>query len=105
MRSSLTSGAIGVAVLALAALAVLPGCDDGRLRPDVDVVSVPEGLDARFTVRRAGAFRAGYDSHKREMLVIRDEATGIEYLAITGCGATELRERRVGKNRVVTNEE
>ena len=45
----------------------------------------------RFTVASYGTFCAGYSNNVREILIVTDTKTKKQYLAITGCGTTELR--------------
>ncbi len=80
---------------------LLAGCDDrsSPLDPNVEVFGVPlkqvEG--SRFKVETFGAFNAGFQNGKREILIITDTKTGQSYLGITGVGITELRWETVGK--------
>lgn len=38
-----------------------------------------------FTITSKGTFKAGYDNGVREILIVKDNKTGVEYLAITDC--------------------
>ena len=38
-----------------------------------------------FTITSKGTFKAGYDNETREILLIKDNKTGVEYIAITDC--------------------
>jgi hypothetical protein len=53
----------------------------------------------RFTVKTHKRINAGYGNNVRDIMVIHDAETGRDYLAVTGCGTTELHSetRRVGK--------
>lgn len=44
----------------------------------------------RFAVERHGRFRGGYGDHVREIFIITDKRTRKAYLAITGCGVSEI---------------
>jgi hypothetical protein len=37
-----------------------------------------------------GEFNAGYNSNLRQVFTLTDQQTGYKYLAITGCGVSEL---------------
>lgn len=96
-------------VLAILALAMLvPGCGDPvpqkpeppDLEKKVAAAERPERQSTRFSVESHGVFKAGYDDNKREILVVTDAETGIQYLSITGCGTTELRSEKSGKSTV-----
>lgn len=83
------------------ALLVSPGCSkteptaESGILPEAKTVEV-EGrkgcLPNRFSVASYGTFWAGgpYSNKQREILVVKDKETGVEYLAITGCGTSEL---------------
>jgi hypothetical protein len=45
----------------------------------------------RFTVHSFGRFYGGFDNNEREIFIITDTTTKKQYLAITGCGTTELK--------------
>lgn len=94
---------VGTALLVPCLLFLLsPGCSnqeptaESRPVPKAKVVDVegrPGFLPDRFSVTSYGSFRAGGDSysdHQREILVVKDNETGVEYLTITGCGTSEL---------------
>lgn len=65
---------------------------------------VAEWKNDRFLVQSYGKFEAGYGSNEREILVITDTASKIQYLAITGCGTTELRTVTEGETTVTREE-
>jgi len=45
-----------------------------------------------------GTFNAGYGDNVREILILTDNKTGIQYLSVTGCGTTEMRSEKSGKS-------
>jgi hypothetical protein len=55
-------------------------------RKQTKIVEKPEVTNHRFTVKSCGHFYAGYESNKREILVLTDTETKKEYLVVTGCG-------------------
>lgn len=59
-----------------------------RVQVSGDEKWVPE----RFSATSYGRFNGGgmYDSRPREIFIIKDNETGVEYLAITGCGTSQL---------------
>ena len=64
--------------------------------------------NGRFAIEAQTRFRAGFNDNIRDILIITDRKSGHRYLAITGCGITELRQetRRSGKtSTTVTLEE
>ena len=50
-----------------------------------------EAAKKRFTAEFHGEFSGGWGNHVRAVYVVKDNQTGVEYLAITGCGTTELK--------------
>jgi len=68
------------------------------------MVVAEEGTKKRFKAEFHGEFRGGYEDNPRHIFVITDSVSGVEYLAITGCGTTELRKERQG-NLVRVKEE
>ena len=91
---------ISLLIIALGTLAftvATVGC-----APDPDQIGVHRPAEQtatkRFTAEYQGKFNAGYGSHERAILVITDTTTGRKYLAITGCGVTELFTEGSGKN-------
>lgn len=104
--------AICVAVLLLAACEETKTSDpvvQGKMRVEsagsVHTEWAPTG---RFTVAFQGRFAAGYGDHNRDILLLTDTQTGHQYLAVTGCGVSELwtESRRSGKtSHTVTVEE
>lgn len=71
-------------------------------------VSVADGLqqaesgNKRFSAVFHGEFFGGYQGNVRQIFIITDSVTGVEYLTVTGCGTTELRRIPSGKaTRVV----
>jgi hypothetical protein len=45
----------------------------------------------RFVAEFHGEFFGGFQNNKRDIFIVRDNQTGQSYLAITGCGVSELR--------------
>ncbi len=85
----------GVTCTAILMLA-LAGCRDVE---EIEVQSPGEkNTSTRFTAESQGAFKAGYGDHTREILLITDTRTGKKYLAVTGCGVTELWQETEGKH-------
>jgi hypothetical protein len=83
----------------------LTGCDEQKkpAPPQLEktVASSPEqATSSRFLVESHGTFHAGYDDNRREILIITDTETGVQYLSITGCGTTEMRSEKSGKSTV-----
>lgn len=80
------------------------GCDE---KIEVKHIGTTEDTSQRFEVYSYGEFNAGYGNNKREILVVKDTKTDVEYLAITGCGTTELitETHVVGETSYTTNEE
>lgn len=80
-------------ILALCILGmVLSGCEEGQpaaTQPAKKDLTLAWRND-RFEVVSYATFEAGYNDNKREILVITDTDTGRQYLAVTGCGTTEL---------------
>jgi hypothetical protein len=79
----------------------LLGCEGEPATPEqgpspkaikVDVVGRENSIPDRFGVTSYGRFLGGarYDRKEREIFIIKDKETGAEYLAITGCGTSEL---------------
>lgn len=92
--------------LVIAMLFMLTGCgDDGvpQLKKEVPIPA-EKVLSTRFTVESQGRFDAGYGSNTREILIITDTKTKRQYLAITGCGTTELMQETVGKTTITKEE-
>lgn len=95
---------IEIIVLAVL-LHVVAGCEDTSkyaepapaYRPVIKFTSDDAPPPKRFEVDSYGYFRAGYQSNTREILIIKDKDTGNYYLAITGCGVTELHTELRGK--------
>ncbi len=106
--------AVGVPILALVCLA---GCNEKTTEPDpvvlnraivTDVDSLRKdnvGVETkRFTVEHQLYFTGGYNNNQREVFIVTDTQTGIQYLAITGCGTTELHTARSGKSTIHVEE-
>ena len=63
-----------------------------------------EANTKRFSAEFHGEFRGGYDNNIRHIFIITDSETETKYLAITGCGVSELRSAPDGKNHVTKEE-
>lgn len=70
----------------------------------IDRTVQAEASDKRFSAEFHGEFRGGYNDNIRHIFVITDAQTQKQYLAITGCGTTELTTRATD-NGVETIEE
>lgn len=100
---------IGLCILGTIALIAIPmvlyGC---AARDDSNTSQTVAPKKERFKVESQSVFRAGHGNNKREILIVTDTETGIQYLSITGCGTTELsaETKKVGKsNQTHTVEE
>ena len=83
----------------------LVGCgDDGVPRVEKGIPRPVEKTTTRFTVESQCKFDAGYGDNVREVLIVTDTQTGHRYLAITGCGVTELHKETTGKVTVTREE-
>lgn len=78
-------------LLAASISLLLVGCD---VQPKTEVVELTPPVAPStnqvekiipFTITSKGTFKAGYNSEVREILIVKDNKTGIEYLAITDC--------------------
>lgn len=69
-----------------------------------DKTVVAEEARKRFKADFHGEFNGGFGNKPRHIFVITDTITGVEYLAITGCGTTELRVKKEN-DRNITKEE
>jgi len=58
----------------------------------------------RFSAEFHGEFRGGYDNNIRHIFIITDSETETKYLAITGCGVSELRTESDGKSYITKEE-
>ena len=84
---------------------ILAGCsDDGVPIVNKSLPPVPAEKTTRFLVQSQCKFQAGYNDNIREILIVTDTTTNNKYLAITGCGVTELREVTTGKTTVTREE-
>lgn len=62
----------------------------------------------RFVAEFHGEFNGGFQNNLRQIFIIKDMQENTEYLAITGCGVSELRTTRIksGKtHKEITEEE
>lgn len=64
-----------------------------------------EKVNKRFSAEFHGEFRGGYGSHIRAIFIIKDNKTQKEYLAITGCGTTELNSEYDDNLKITVTEE
>lgn len=75
---------------------LLSGCGESSSYIPVNKVKQVEKTvekiteSSRFEIYSYGEFKAGYNNNNREILIIRDTETKKEYIAITGCGVTEV---------------
>ena len=69
-----------------------------------DKTVVAEEAKKRFKAEFHGEFNGGFGNNPRHIFVITDTNTNIEYLAITGCGTTEIRVKKEN-DRNITKEE
>lgn len=64
----------------------------------------PETQPKRFSAEFHGEFFGGFQNHVRQIFILTDNQTGYKYLAVTGCGVSELRleeyQVKEGKNTV-----
>lgn len=87
-------------ILILIACLALVGCEEGpttdklevtpKVAPSTNQVETVE----RFVVRSQGTFNAGYDNGKREIFILKDTHTGVEYLGITDCTLIRIKEKK-----------
>ena len=59
---------------------------------------------ARWTAVSQGYFYGGFNNNVREIFTLHDNLTGRDFMAVTGCGVTEMHDERVGK-RTIQQEE
>lgn len=77
--------------LLLALSLVLVGCDPQPATEKLEVtpkVAAPTNQVERveqFTVTSKGTFKAGYDNTVREIFILKDNHTGVEYIGVTDC--------------------
>lgn len=77
--------------LPLLATLVLVGCDPQPATEKVELTpKVAQSTNQvekveLFTITSKGTFKAGYNNEIREILIVKDNRTGVEYLAITDC--------------------
>jgi hypothetical protein len=115
MRSELPSLLVFMSAVALIMAGLFLACGCGGPPAPAEAAPLPKAapvhIDARpgtapdrFTVESHGGFNAGYDHNTREIMIVTDTQTGIQYLAVTGCGTTELRRVQRGKTTVTEEE-
>lgn len=70
---------------------VLCGCDEPRKTDKLEVtpaVAAPTNQVEKveqFVVTSKGTFKAGYDNTVREIFILKDTRTGVEYIGVTDC--------------------
>lgn len=78
-------------LLPLFAAFLLVGCEEQAPTEKVELTpKVAPGTNQvekveLFTITSKGTFKAGYNNEVREILIVKDNRTGVEYLAITDC--------------------
>jgi len=87
MKRVLLTIAVGVACMA-------GDCDSDS--PVVTESKPAEKVSSRFDITRCGEFSAGFESHTREILILKDKDTGRQYLVVTGCGVEEWNQGKSG---------
>jgi hypothetical protein len=86
-------------ILMFMACLAMVGCDEGpstdklvvtpKVAPTTNQVETVE----RFVVHSQGTFKAGYDNAVREVFIIKDTHTGVEYLGITDCTLIKIKQK------------
>lgn len=56
----------------------------------------------RFSIEYQQSFWAGFGDNIRSVLILTDKKTGRQYVAITGCGVSELRTETVHSGETTT---
>jgi hypothetical protein len=75
-------------LLGMAAIWMLAaGCDEPKER--IPVKSKAE-LSNQYSLTLMGTFNAGYDNALREVFILKDNQTGVEYLGVTDCAVIRL---------------
>ena len=83
-----------MAVFMAASISMLAGCSDPT--PARNDVLKPESQTGRMNVTSAQVIRDAR-GYRRDILVMRDTETGMDYIAIMGAGVTEMRTQSNGK--------
>jgi hypothetical protein len=84
----------------LSTVLLIIGCD--QTPTTGNVVSITNQVTkAEYTVISKGTFKAGYNNEVREILIIKDNNTGVEYLTITDCSMV----RKVKATKEKSNED
>jgi len=86
--------------------------NENKMRAEQAAKAVPvanktiqaEANTKRFSAEFHGEFRGGYDNNIRYIFIITDSETKTKYLAITGCGVSELRSEPDGKSYITKEE-
>lgn len=87
-------------LLFLIVLVCLMSCNEkNEYEMEVKRVAPVEKPTTKWKVEGQGFFNAGYQSNPREILIITSPA-GKKYLAITGCGVTEIHDEQDGDDTV-----
>lgn len=113
-REALPGCGIAILFFIFIGLMIYNAVTEAKPKPEAEAVkkaaevstvkSASGGNSDRFRVTSHGSFKAGYDNNVREIIVIEDTTTGVQYLAVTGCGTTELVRVKSGKSTVTKEE-
>jgi len=78
--------------LFLASPLLLTSCDisETSVSSSVKYTPAPTNSITRFEIQSQGTFNAGYNNSSREVLLIKDTKTGVEYLGITDVSLIKL---------------
>lgn len=77
-------------LLLVLSIFVLCGCEKGNINVQKNENVTVEVNNQRFSVKSYGKFNAGHNDNIREICIITDSQTKKEYIAVTGCGVTEM---------------
>ncbi len=79
--------------LFLTSLLLLTSCDTRvSTTPAVTYKPAPTNIITRFEIQSQGIFKAGYANSERELFLIKDTKTGVEYLGITDASLIKLKQ-------------
>lgn len=81
----------GFLYLFLFVLISLTSCDTGNSSGNVSYTPASTNTVPRFEVHSQGKFKAGYANSEREILLIKDTKTGIQYLGITDVSLIKIK--------------
>lgn len=87
--------------IAVVACLLLVGCGEP---PGTGIAPSADEPQTRFVATFQGAFTSAETPRNHGVFVITDTRTGIEYLAVEGCGTTILVREQRGKVSVVEEE-